>query len=478
MKPRQHVWHYSCHSKGIKYTVCQAFLISVLQISQKRLRTIQSKLTLGISIKSRRGKNPNKYKISTKVWSIALKHLNRIPHVKSHYARKKSNRKYFTDSNLTRRKIFELFCAFYQSETKMQLNMKYSTYREWFKKTKFSTRRPRTDVCNLCFRKKRTSLKKSEELDYVLHIKKFEAYKALKSRILEEAKRSNNEILVVEFDYAQNLPMPKIACNDQYYKRLLWLYNFNVHFHNINQSFFYCFTEGLAKKGANSVFSFLFDAITRVHKDFPKLKKIYCFSDSCGGQNKNATGLKSLKWLSKALGVEVEQIFPVKGHSYNICDANFGCYAKKVKGQESIITANDYYEIFRSCKKKNAITVIEDAHLLMKDFEEIKVHFFANPLPVKKTMPAFKIQKYCRILYPPNNNRILVSSQYSAINVYVEYKYSKPTLPKEYKFRQALPDKLLVKPAKVCDVKSLYKYLNEREYQWFDRVFNYYCDTA
>lgn len=86
--------------------------------------------------------------------------------------------------------------------------------------------------------------------------------------------------------------------------------------------------EGNLKKGANTVCNFLFNSIQRELK-FEYYHKIYLFSDSCGGQNKNYLIVSFLSLLSKKLQIEIHHIYPIRGHSYSSCDRNFGMYGQK-----------------------------------------------------------------------------------------------------------------------------------------------------
>ena len=137
---------------------------------------------------------------------------------------------------------------------------------------------------------------------------------------------SEEGVLCCEFDYAQNLALPKIPVNEQFYKRLLWLYLFNVHVYGSEQSYMYSILEGSTKKGANTVCSFLHHAIQQEF-DNSHHKKIVLFSGACGGQNKNYTVFAYLLTLSMQLDVDIWHVFPVRGHSCCQCDRNFGMYS-------------------------------------------------------------------------------------------------------------------------------------------------------
>lgn len=83
----------------------------------------------------------------------------------------------------------------------------------------------------------------------MLHKRRIEKYKEIKNNLIKQC-QVDKSLLVVEFDYGQNLPLPKLNVALQFNKGLLWLYLFNIHLHNDGLSFMYCFTENQSKKGA------------------------------------------------------------------------------------------------------------------------------------------------------------------------------------------------------------------------------------
>ena len=44
---------------------------------------------------------------------------------------------------------------------------------------------------------------------------------------------STKSVLHCKFDFAQNLPLPYIPVNSQFYAQLLWFHAFNVHTHKV-----------------------------------------------------------------------------------------------------------------------------------------------------------------------------------------------------------------------------------------------------
>lgn len=86
-------------------------------------------------------------------------------------------------------------------------------------------------------------------VEYGLHKKRAEALSELKKKYFQDAKK-NSDTLVLEFNYAQNFPLPKLSITKVFYKRLVWMYLFKVHVHNDDTSFVYTCMESECKKGA------------------------------------------------------------------------------------------------------------------------------------------------------------------------------------------------------------------------------------
>ena len=108
----------------------------------------------------------------------------------------------------------------------------------------------------------------------------------------DEQKKIYEETLILEFDYAQNLTLPRLHIKLHYYKRIFNLYVFNIHCFNDKDSKMFCFLENCGRKYFNSVCSFLEDFIQKNLSENSNFKKIVLFSDSAGGQNKNLTVVK------------------------------------------------------------------------------------------------------------------------------------------------------------------------------------------
>lgn len=467
-KERQYSWKYEIQIDTLCHPVCRNFFLSLFQISAKRVRVIQQKIGNGVLImKDNRGTHENRpHKIQENVWEHFEQHLRSLPHSNSHYSLKKTKKLYFDNPNLNVKILYNLFKEYYFEKTGQILTINYKTYHRHFRtNSKYAFRRPRTDVCNFCY-KCEVILKQEPDHSckpkYLQHKQQVSEYKALKSSILENC-RSDKSTLVLEFDFAQNRPLPKLHVNAQFYKRLLWFYIFNVHCHNDNNSYIYWFLESEGDRNSNSVCSLLYDCISRLSGD--EVKKIVLFSDSTSAQNKSRYVSHFLSWLSKAMSVQIDHIYPVVGHSYNICDSNCGQFSQKMTKVEVIETPGEYEQIISNTRRSpSPFHVIHSACLLKNWCSMFKHYVFETPksLKFKWTIRKYAVMKYMA-------GYCVVSPSYKG--PWQPFKVVKTG----GKFEEVSSFMPSVNPPanKMKDLLSLQPYLSEDGKKWFnDNVFN------
>jgi hypothetical protein len=91
--------------------------------------------------------------------------------------------------------------------------------------------------------------------------------------------------------------------------------------------------EGESKKGANSETTYLYYVLdfVRYSMNLDSIKQICFFSDAAGGQNINWVIIKFCVFISVLLDISIVHLYPLRGHSYNICDTNFAVIRKEFK---------------------------------------------------------------------------------------------------------------------------------------------------
>lgn len=209
------LWEYSYDSptNGIRTAVCQKFLCSLLKIKKGRFAPIQKKIKNNESLENNTGKHSNhSMRLSEDLKKIIDEHCSSIPHSQSHYSLERSQLFYFENSNLILTKLYSLFLEYYAEKTgHLEPVITKSTYSKYFNENeKFSFSTPHTDVCEFCFEHRNTE-KDNPELQ--AHKQCIESYKILKTSMLSEP-----NVLCLEFDFGQNLALPKIPVSDQFYK--------------------------------------------------------------------------------------------------------------------------------------------------------------------------------------------------------------------------------------------------------------------
>lgn len=458
-KQRETTWRFYLKWGPIKVQCCQKFLLAVLGIKQKRIRIIQGKILTGIlNFTEQRGRAQHS-SISGETWVLATAHLEEIPHVKSHYTR--SQKKYFTNSTLTVQKLYKLFRKFYFAKKKVPLRMHQRTYEKWFKRSNFRIRKPRKDVCNFCtvseWKLRHARPNPQIRALYDLHKLKVASYQREKRKLIED-NVGKFETLLIEFDYSQNFGVPSLACNEQFYLRLVWLFVFNIHLHNdVSESRLYHFLETESRKGANSVASLLYDFISDVIRE--ETKTIYLLSDSCPGQNKNYLMVKFCLWVAQTFNVHVIQLFPVRGHSYNVADRNFALIRRKTKKFENIYGRSQYVKIMKTARRENGPFKVVDAANKIKDWSGYLNALFT--IPKSKKRGKFMISKYCRMKFHPDGSG-QASIAYSPVYSYFSFSKGK-------RGPHSLPENITLPPIpgriqedKKEDVLKLKKYLPKR----------------
>ncbi|KAJ4437833.1 hypothetical protein ANN_13771 [Periplaneta americana] len=411
---RNNTWEHMLFIAGSKIKICRPALCKLFQVSVRRLRVIQKKVLHNETFEERRGSHDNRpHKLESYVWVKLEGHLSMIPSEKSHYYGSKTNLNYFQNPNLNVKTLFEMFSKNFFEQTGKKLTMKYVTYFKFLKEhSNYAFKQPKTDICDFCSQCQNTLRSDPTDVckvEYALHQRKAERYLSMKGDFILKTK-TDPSYLVVEFDYSQNLPVLKLNVTSQFYKRLLWLYAFNVHIQNDSSSFMYCFMEMEAKKDSNSVASFLNHALRKKLSEFHNVKKVILLSDAYGGQNKNLVTTSFCSWLARVCQVEVTHLFPVRGHSFGHCDRNFGLMKSKLKKVETIPTALPYLSAMVECRTYPSPFEVCMDRTLIKDWRSGLNEYCLLPKSIAKGS-VFKIQSYTQLKYTTNGT-ILCSPTY------------------------------------------------------------------
>lgn len=80
---------------------------------------------------------------------------------------------------------------------------------------------------------------------------------------------TTEKVECLTFDMEKTLPLPRVPTNVVFYKRLLWVYNCDIHSGTTNKGYCYTWVEGESGRGAQEVGSCL---IKHIANELPEEK--------------------------------------------------------------------------------------------------------------------------------------------------------------------------------------------------------------
>lgn len=310
-----------------------AAFTTVFGISAKRLNSLKNSATGLVQPRlSQIGHSSSANKTSITIETAVRNQIASFPARESHYSRAKNKKFKFLDSDLNCVKLWELY-----TEKHPDLPVSYRIYFNIFKRDfniKFGY--PRSDKCETCdhYKKRKSELSRSENQDELtritietdLHKLNGDAfYDAMKEK--RELAQSDSSHVALCFDFQKNLPLPLTNVGPEYYKRQLWVHNFNVHNMATDEATMFMYGEHFALKTPNEVISCLDFYLERCLRQNARFLHLFC--DNCFGQNKNRYVFLFLRNLVISGKFEKVYInFPVPGHSFMACDRDFATIEK------------------------------------------------------------------------------------------------------------------------------------------------------
>jgi hypothetical protein len=222
------------------------------------------------------------------------------------------------------------------------------------------------------------------------------------------------------------------------------------------------FLEGMYQKGPNSVCSFLHYVLHEIQYSHPlidNLTELILFSDATCSQNRCWTVLKFCLFIAIKLNIKIVHKFPVRGHSFCICDANFSLLGRKLKKIETVELPKEYIDMLKMQK----FDVLQE-----------KVFNYENFLsPYFKRSDKLKISKAVKIEYFPdgsinmceeyeNNNSDPINLLNDKIDVIKNL-----TISDDY-----ICEKVDISEKKINDVLSLLEYVKPENRDFYKQYLN------
>lgn len=457
----------------VRQQVCQKQIVTVLDVTRRRLQLLTNKLKQGHIVDDNRGKHDNRPRnIPDADLELVVNHISSFPCQENHYSRN-SNKKRCLSPDLSITKMYKLFLTKYP-DTNVKLHFYRSTFHERFN-LRFGV--PRSDTCKVCdkYYIQMAATVNDEELKQLQlqstlhHNKADKAYKTLAEDT--KAAKDNHNIVVLCVDLQQVIFTPNLSHSDVYYLRQYSNYNFCIHDMGKNSATMCLWHESVGKRGSAEISSSIFRFI---EKNFEILspnqeRKLIIWSDRCVGQNNNWRMVALCHYLvSLRYFTEVNQKFLVTGHSFLPCDRDFALI-EKCKKSAILYDFQDVVKMIESTKISNLFNI-----LLMEgqffDMSPIERQMYKHP--DVKISEARWIQFTCE-----EPTAIRIRTCHNTLQNWMVYnfikkprgKVSQNALSRHYKvinptdLPQLYPRKLPVNAAKITDLLKLVEYLPQEK---------------
>jgi hypothetical protein len=355
---RKYTYKYYFLKDSEKVQVCKDFYLSVLQVSDKRIRNFYEKLEKcdGKQYTDMRGRN-TKRRTDEQELNFIRNHIESFPRIPSHYCRSSTTKDYL-EPDLSLEKMYDMYV---ENCHKYHLNpLKKSMYRTIFKEEfNIGFHVPKKDRCDLCeeFKKANTVDTVDDKLK-----EKYYTHEADKTHTKAErdSDRNDKTQVVVCFDLQNVTVLPKANVSNFYYKRKLCAYNLTAHLSSDGSAYNALWNEALSGRGANEIASAIVTILKDIKSKHPEIKSIVLWSDSCVPQNKNSVMCYALKRFMIDSNIDtIIQKFGCPGHSsIQEVDNIHSCIEKTLRPLE-IFSPLSMIRNLRSTRRRNPFHIIQ-----------------------------------------------------------------------------------------------------------------------
>lgn len=403
------------------HRVCREFFRKTIGISEGRLHRALLRKRVSVPCPTdQRGKHGNHRTVPSELLVEVRQHIESFPRYRSHYCRRDSIHRMYFSPGLNLNLMYNLYVEKCKEDQRPWVK-KWCYAKIFNEEFNISFRLPTTDTCSTCDRLSMSvensdgTAKKLAETQEELHLRKADlARDSYKTDTMTLSSDDNKRCIV--FDLQKTMPTPHLNTNKVYYMRQLWTYNLAVHDTTVDHAWMYMWDETVASRGSSEVAS----CLLHYCKTLPQnVKHLTAYSDCCGGQNRNENIALTWMYIAQSPEYSIEMIdhkFFEPGHSYNVCDQDFGLIEKKKRHTQNVWNPEGWRDLVACSSKKFTVVKMEQ-----KDM---------------KSLGLFKMQTTCRKKADDGANVAWLNLKWMSFSRDNPYIMSfKHTLSSEYVFR-------------------------------------------
>lgn len=347
---------------GCKVSICKMMFQTLHGVTRFKLDYLVEKLKnapVPVVLEDRRGHHEPVNK-KTEERKRMLEHIEKYPKYESHYSRRDSQKKYL-QSHLNIRVLYNEYKKEHQNAAS------YDLFREVFKSTGYSFKKPHVDTCKTCDSyamkiKCTTDIAEKNQLTIEHNEHKDMADLAYKYKDADKKKaKEDRTFRVIVFDLQQVLDTPSLTANVSFYKRLLATYNLTTRECNAEADLTDCYMwhEAIGKRGSEEIASCILAKLESLPSE---VTHVVTYSDTCGGQNRNINMACMFSFfVSQSSHVNcLDQKFLLSGHTHLECDVDHARIERAKKTAEvPIMVPRDWYQFIRTLRGKKPFHVHE-----------------------------------------------------------------------------------------------------------------------
>lgn len=301
-------YKYNLTINDVRVRVCREFFLNTLNINKGRILYYFSNIKRNSTEVPRSpwsGRH-KKQEISPHIKEEIRNHIKKFPVIESHYCRANSTKQYL-EKDLNLAQMYRLYIS------EVEVPAKLSAYRTIFNSEfNIAFEKPKKDACEKCVTANMSQIKDDSVLTQHL-LKKNEA----QSERGKDRVNGDNTVEVICFDLQNVFQLPVANASNIFYKRKFSLFNLTASIKkNVYNAIWY---ESICGREGTHIANALLKILRRVVLDFPDLKSLVLWSDSCVPQNRNSimsTALRIFLNSAECGKLEsIEQKFSESGHS-------------------------------------------------------------------------------------------------------------------------------------------------------------------
>lgn len=479
-------FHYYVKVSGSLIEVCKVAYCNIYGVTPDRVRRLCNHLKVNKVPEDLRGRAPAKHAIPGETCRLIEEHIKSFPPKNSHYSQREIC---YLSADLTVKKMHQLF-----QEKHPEVKVNYWLYYKIFKE-RFNLRfgRPQVDTCVTC-ESLNTKIKspalnevarRSAVAELIVHKRKSKKFYHKLDEVRNKC-QSDDSIAGLCFDFMMCVQLPDIPVQDIFYYRQLTVNMFCITNLKDNSSKLYVYHEGICHKGPNEVTSFIHEYVNTELND--RVKTLFLFSDNCGGQNKNHTIVRYCNALvENARFEEVQQYYPVRGHSFLPCDRAFGIIKRALKRIDRIYTIYQLTEILVHSSKKFSVHMVQREDVLnfknwWRSFYKLSCMSDASygTNVARKNKVQFKISQFAEFIHTrEKTGKVLCKTSIGGLMAPESFTLRIPersihpvkqlSMPTETAYKSKVP----MNAKKICDLQKILQYVPYEFSSFYEEIVSW-----